>query len=272
MISEYLQYEFMQRALFVSVCMGILCPIIGIFLVLRRTSMTGDALAHASLAGVAVGLASSLNPIASSFVFTSAAALLIEALRHFFKGYSDLILTIVLALSVGIAVTLITGGSVRANAESFLFGSILTVTTDDVVVIAFLTLVSLVLLWLFYDRLLCIAFDEEAARVAGVPIKMVTILFALLAAAAVACAIRVAGVLVMSSMLTVPVATALQLKKGFKKTLLAAIVISLFDVITGLLLSCVIDAAPGGVIALVSVTVLFTVLLFRFVFYHVRKI
>ena len=163
-MTELFSYDFMQRALTATVCMAVLCPVIGIFLVLRRTSMTGDALAHASLAGVAVGLAGGVNPVGASFIFTSAAALLIEALRGLFKNFSDLILTIVLALSVGIAVTLITSGAVHANAESFLFGSILTVTDEDLVIVGLLTAAALLLGALNYNALVCIAFDEEAYR------------------------------------------------------------------------------------------------------------
>ena len=130
-MTELLEFDFMRRALFATFCMAVLCPLIGIFLVLRRTSMTGDALSHSALAGVAVGLAGGVNPVGASFLFTAGAALLIEWLRQYFRSFTDLVLTIVLALSVGLAVTLITSGSVEANAESFLFGSLLTVTETD---------------------------------------------------------------------------------------------------------------------------------------------
>ena len=260
---ELLNFDFMQRALAATLCMAVLCPLIGIFLVLRRTSMTGDALAHSALAGVALGLAGGFNPVGASFAFTAGAAILIEVLRQFFRSFTDLVLTIVLAISVGLAVTLITSGSVHANAESFLFGSLLTVTEADLWIIGGFTVAVLALGWRFYDAVLATAFDEEAARAAGVPVRATALVFAVMTAAAVACSVRVAGVLVMSSMLTVPVATALQFKTGFKKTLAAAVGVSLLDALTGLWLSTVIDAAPGGVIALVSAAVLLLVLLVR---------
>lgn len=270
-MTELFSYDFMQRALTATVCMAVLCPVIGIFLVLRRTSMIGDALAHASLAGVAVGLAGGVNPVGASFIFTSAAALLIEALRGLFKNFSDLILTIVLALSVGIAVTLITSGAVHANAESFLFGSILTVTDEDLVIVGLLTAAALLLGALNYNALVCIAFDEEAARAAGVKVRLTAAVFALISAAAVASSIRVAGVLVMSSLLTVPVATALQFRQGFARTLAAAMIVSLIDSVGGLMLAAIVDAAPGGLIALTSVAVLAFVMTGRFVLYRLRR-
>ena len=260
---ELLTFDFVQRAFAATICMAVLCPLIGIFLVLRRTSMTGDALAHSALAGVALGLAGGLNPVGTSFLFTAAAALAIEVLREFFKSFTDLILTIVLAFSVGLAVTLITSGAVHANAESFLFGSLLTVSEADLRIIMGLTAAALVLGAFFYDAVLATAFDEEAARAAGVPVRRTAIFFAILTAAAVACSVRVAGVLVMSSMLTVPVATALQMRVGFKKTLAIAVATSLFDAVVGLWLSAVVDAAPGGVIALVSVVVLLLAVIAR---------
>ena len=260
---ELLEFDFMRRALFATVCMAVLCPLIGIFLVLRRTAMTGDALAHSTLAGVTLGLAGGVNPVGASFVFTAAAALLIEVLRHYFQSFTDLVLTIVLALSVGLAITLISSGAVHANAESFLFGSLLTVTQTDLWVIGGLTGAALVLGGIFYHEILATAFDEEAARAAGVPVRLTACLFAVLTASAVASAVRISGVLVMSSMLTVPVATALQLRVGFKKTLTAAVLVSLVDALTGLWLSTVVDAAPGGVMALTSTAVLFAAVSWR---------
>ncbi|MDR1651606.1 MAG: metal ABC transporter permease, partial [Synergistaceae bacterium] len=121
----------MQNALAVSLAISILCPCIGIFLVLRRYSMIGDTLSHASLAGVTIGLLSGYSPILGAFIFTSACGALIEFLRGYFKKHTDLILAIVLSLSVGTAITLISSGKLRANADSFLFGSILTVSRFD---------------------------------------------------------------------------------------------------------------------------------------------
>ena len=230
-MTELLEFDFMRRALFATFCMAVLCPLIGIFLVLRRTSMTGDALSHSALAGVAVGLAGGVNPVGASFLFTAGAALLI--------------------------------GSVEANADSFLFGSLLTVTQTDLWIIGGLTVGTLGLGTCFYDRVLAAAFDEEAARAAGVSVRRTGMLYAVLTAAAVAASVRIAGVLVMSSMLTVPVATALQFRVGFKKTLALSVAVSLADAFVGFWLSTVVDAAPGGVIALTAGGVLLTVIVLR---------
>ncbi|MEN6595178.1 MAG: metal ABC transporter permease [Clostridiaceae bacterium] len=254
------QYAFMQNAVLVSVCISILCPCIGIFLVLRRYSMIGDTLSHASLAGITIGLLSGQNPILGAFLFTSICGALIEFLRSYFKKYTDLILTIVLSLSVGTAITIISSGKLHANADSFLFGSILTVTEFDIVMVLILSAISVVALVLLYHQMLYIAYDEEAAQVAGVKVRLINYVFAILVASAISVSIRIVGVLVLSSMIALPVATALQLGKGFKVTLICSIVFSVIDIMAGLFLSYYLNVAPGGFTALVSVGVLVLVM------------
>ncbi len=256
-----LEYTFMQNAIFISICISILCPCIGIFLVLRRYSMIGDTLSHASLAGITIGLLSNQNPILGAFIFTSLCGALIEFLRNYFKKYTDLILTIVLALSVGTAITIISSGKLHANADSFLFGSILTVTQIDMIMVLILSIISVLALIFLYDQLLYIAYDEEAAKIAGVKVRLINYIFAILVASAISVSIRIVGVLVLSSMIAIPVATALQLKKGFKTTLIFSIIFSIIDIMAGLFLSYYINVAPGGFTALVSVAVLAVVLI-----------
>lgn len=261
----------MQNALFVSACISILCPCIGIFLVLRRYSMIGDTLSHASLAGVALGLLSHQNPVLGAFIFTSVCGALVEFLRTYFKKYTDLILTIVLALSVGTAITIISSGKLHANADSFLFGSILTVTQFDMTMVAILSVISVLALIFLYHQLLYIAYDEEAAKVAGVKVRLINYVFSILVASAISVSIRIVGVLVLSSMIALPVATALQLKKGFRTTLLFSILFSVIDIMTGLFVSFYINVAPGGFTALVSVAVLVMVLLVKRIHAGVRN-
>ncbi len=254
-------YTFMQNALFISVFIAILCPSIGIFLVLRRYSMIGDTLAHASLAGVTLGLLFNQNPIVGAFVFTSISGALIEYLRNYFQKYTDLILTIVLSLSVGTAITIISSGKLRVNADSFLFGSILTVTKADMLVVLILSMISVLMLIFLYHQMVYIAFDEDMAKVAGVKVKRINYLFSILVASAISISIRIVGVLVLSSMIALPVATALQLNKGFKYTLIYSIFFSIVDILVGLVASYYLNVAPGGFTALVSVMVLIIVML-----------
>ena len=266
-----LGYEFMRNALVVSALISILSPCIGIFLVLRRFSMIGDTLAHASLAGVTLSLVSARNPLIGAFVFTAGCGALIELLRGHFKKNADLILSIVLALSVGIAITIISSGRLRVNADSFLFGSVLTVTRADLMLVLALCAVSVATLILLYHQLVYIAYDEEAAKVAGVRVRLINYVFMVLAAAAISVSIRIVGVLVISSIITLPVATALQLGRGFKMTLVFSIIFSFIDIMSGLVLSYYLGVAPGGFTALVSVAVLILVIVGKKILQSARR-
>jgi zinc transport system permease protein len=258
-----LHYSFMQNALMISILISTLCPIIGIFLVLRRYSMIGDTLAHSSLAGVAVGLVTGINPILSAFLFTSICGILIEYLRNYYKKYSELILSIVLSLSVGTAITIMSSGKIRTNVNSFLFGSILTVSKTDLYTVLILSLVCIITIVLLYNQLVLLTFDEEGAKAAGVRVKLINYIFSILVAATISISIRIVGVLVLSSMIALPVATALQLKKGFKTTILFSIAISVIDIVSGIYISYYMNSAPGGVTALVSVFTLALVIILK---------
>lgn len=258
-----LRYEFMQNAVIVSVFISILCPSIGIFLVLRRYSMIGDTLSHASLAGITLGLLGNQNPVLGAFIFTSVCGAMVEFLRIYFKKYTDLILSIVLALSVGTAITIISSGKLHANADSFLFGSILTVTRFDMLMIIVLSFISVIALLLLYHQMVYIAYDEEAAIIAGVKVRLINYVFSVLVASAISVSIRIVGVMVLSSMITLPVATALQMGKGFQRTLFYSVIFSVTDIMLGLVLSYYLNVAPGGFTALVSVAVLTIVLMIK---------
>jgi len=258
-----LHYSFMQNAFMISILISILCPLIGVFLVLRRYSMIGDTLSHASLAGVAIGLMSNLNPIVSAFLLTSLFGVIIEFLRDHFKKYAELILAIVLSLSVGIAITIISSGAAHANVEAFLFGSVLTVTREDFYTVLILSAISLVTIVKLYPQLVFITFDEEGAKIAGIKDKIVNYIFSILVAATISVAIRIVGILVISSLIALPVATALQLGKGFKLTMIYSILFSFIAIILGIMISYWINAAPGGVTAIISVLLLVLVILLK---------
>lgn len=256
-----LQYTFMQHAFIVSFFIAILCPSIGLFLVLRRYSLIGDTLSHSSLAGVTLALLSGVNPILGAFIFTSVAGAFIEVLRNIFKNSGDLILSIVLSFSVGVAITLISSGAVRANAEMYLFGSILTVSASDVVTVIILSLLSMLCLFLMYHKMVYIALDEDIAKIIGVKVKIINYAFSIVVAATISVSLKIVGMLVLSSMIALPVATALQLKTGFKKTLIASVCFSIIDIMVGLVLSYHLNVAPGGFTSLVSVFVLIIVII-----------
>ena len=257
------EYAFMRNAFMISVLISLICPLIGMFLVLRRYSMIGDALSHASLAGVATGLLLDWNPILSAFCLTSFFGLLIEVLREKFRRYAELTLVIVLSLSVGIAITIISSGLVHANVDSFLFGSILTVSQKEVLTVLVLTIISLLTILGLFPQLVMLSFDEDGARIAGVKARAINYIFSILVAATISVSIRIVGILVISSLIALPVATALQLQKGFRQTLFLSVVFSFIDILSGLFAPYWLGAAPGGITAIVSVVLLMLVIFYK---------
>lgn len=254
-------YSFIKNAFLAALFISILCPSVGTFLVLKRYSMMGDTLSHSAFAGIAIGLILGLNPIICSFIFTSICAVLIEFLRNYYEKYSEIILVIIMTLSVGIAITLVSTGKTSANINSYLFGSILTVSKNDLYTMLILSIISLIILYVLFNKLLYITFDEVGATTAGVNTKIINYIFVLLVGSTISLSIRIMGILVISSMIAIPVATALQLRKGFKQTFIYSIIFGFVDIMVGLILSFYINCAPGGTIAIISVLVLIVVVI-----------
>ncbi|HHY06857.1 MAG TPA: metal ABC transporter permease [Clostridia bacterium] len=253
---EILQYTFMQKALLVGLLVGILCPTIGTFLVLRRFSMVGDTLAHVALAGVLLGMLWGISPLPLALFFSILLAFFLEKLRTIFKNYAELSLAIIMSAGLGLAVILMSFTKTSdLSISSLLFGSIITLTNQDILLIAFLSLLSLGLLFSFYREFFFLTFDEEGARLAGIHIKHYNYLLLFLTAMVITISLRIVGALLVSSLMVVPVATSLLLSCGFKKTLLGAVFFGILSVLIGLTTSFYLDLAPGGTIVLTSVII-----------------
>lgn len=250
------ELEFMRNAFMAGLIISLLCPCIGLFLVLKRYSMIGDTLAHSSFAGVAIGLILGFNPILSAFIFTSLCAIIIEALREYFKKYAELVMSIILTLSLGIAIVLVSTGKSGTNINSFLFGSILTVSKSDLIIIAIVAAICFIGIFILYQKLIYTTFDEEGAKVSGINVKLINYIFTIMVGATISVSIRVMGILVISSIIVVPVATAMQFKRGFTQTLVLSMMFGVVDIFLGLVSSYYLNSAPGGTIAITSVVVL----------------
>ncbi len=255
---EIFTYGFMQRAFIAGAIIGVICPAIGVFIVLRRLSMIGDTLSHVALAGVAAGMLGNIYPIYTALVFSIAAALGIEKLRQEFKDYAELSIAIMLSAGIGLASIFISMGRSNSSIFSYLFGSITLVNLQDIRTVAILGLVIMVSLIFLYRSLFYITFDEEAARLAGVPIKRVSLYFNILVAMTIAVSMRIVGILLVSSMMVVPVAASMQIAKSFKQTMIYGVLFGLVAVLLGLFISFYWDLAPGGTIVLSGILILMT--------------
>lgn len=264
---EILRYGFMQRAFLAGTVVAVICPAIGIFLVLRRMSMIGDTLSHVALAGVAGGMLGGIYPVYSALGFSILSALAIEGLSKEYEQYKELSIAIILSAGIGLATIFISLGNSNSAIFSYLFGSIGLVSERDILIIFVLGLFIFISVLFFYKSLFYIAFDEEAAGLAGVPVKWVNLYFTILIAMTIAISMRIVGVLLVSSLMIVPVATGLQIVRSFRQTFIYSILFGILSVIIGLFVSFYIDLAPGGTIVISSILMLIVVILIK----HVRK-
>lgn len=264
MVFEILQYGFMQRALVSGVAVAITCSVVGLFLVLRRQSLFADALSHMAFGGIAIGLFANLYPIWTAFIVSIFAALGITKLRESTKIPPDSAVAVLLSAGLAVGVILIgLAGGFTLDLYSFLFGSILLVSMQDQEIILVASALILSILYFIYRELVYIAFDEEQAQVSGINVSRLNYIFIVLASIVVITSIRLVGVLLISSLIVIPNITAMMFGKGFKKTAMISVSIGILSVLTGIVISYIMNLAPGGTIVLVSVTVFLAAIITR---------
>ncbi len=248
---EMLSYDFMQRAFLAGIIIAILASISGTFVVLRRYSMITETLAHSALVGVAVGLVAGYNPLWMAVVLALVAAWLIEYLRSYFALYSDAVLSILLSGSLATAVVIVSlGGAFNNSLFSYLFGSILSVSTEDIYTIVIFGTISLALLLMFSKELFFIAYDEEVAQTSGVKVKILNFLLVSVVAIIIALSIRVVGSLLIGALMVIPTVAALQYRVGFLPTVLISLSFAVVSVIFGMSLSFYFSLPSGATIVL----------------------
>ncbi len=261
---EIFQHSFIIRGLEVGALIAIIAPLIGIFLVLRRYALIADTLSHISLAGVAIGLLAKIDPIITALGASIVASVAIERLRIKKRVYGETALALFLSGGLAVAVVLISlAHGFNADLFSYLFGSIVTVKRSDVLIVSTLSVVVIGLLLAFYKELVYISFDEEAAQVSGIPTRLINTIFIIITATAVALAIPIVGILLISALIVIPVIAALQLKKSFTATLVWAEIISLCSVISGIIISFYFNLPPGGAIVLITLGIFSVISLFK---------
>jgi len=253
---EILSFSFMHRALISGVAIAILCSVIGLFLVLRRYSLFGDAIAHSSFGGIALGLLAGVYPLWTAYGVSLASALIITRIKEKFNISGDASVAVLLSsgIAVGLVIIGISGGF-TIDIFSFLFGSILLISVNDTILILALTGIILIVVLLLYRQLLYSTFNEEQAKVSGIPVEKLNYLIVFMAGLTVVTSIQLVGVLLISALFVIPNVTAIMYGKGFKPTAILSISFSVFSVVTGILVSYVFDITPAGTIVLLSIGV-----------------
>ena len=270
MLSSFFEYEFLQNAFLAGMVIGLIAPLLGVFIVVRRMSLIADALSHVTLAGIAasmllekkVSIFAGLNPIYLGMVFSVTGSLFIEKLRTVYKHYQELAIPIILSSGVGISVIFISlADGFNTDLFSYLFGSISAVSRMDLYVIVGIAVFVILIILLLYKELFLLSFDEEHASASGIHAKWIHFIFILIVALVISASMRVVGILLVSSLMTLPVAASIRIAKGFKQTIFFSILFGEISVIIGLILAYYLDLAPGGTIVVLSVLILIATIL-----------
>jgi zinc transport system permease protein len=248
-----LDFEFMRLAFGAGVVVGILAPTVGFFLVQREMSLIGDGIGHVAFAGVAAGYLIGISPVWTALAAALIGAAGIEWLRARRRTAGDQALAIVFYTGIAGGVVLVSAaGALNANLFAYLFGSILTVSRSDLVVIAALALAALVLIAVFLRGLFAVSLDEEGARVAGLPVPLLNGIVAMLAALTIGVSMRIVGILLIAALMVLPVVAAQHLGWSLRSTMGIGIVAGLASVLAGLTISYYANLPPGGTIVLTA--------------------
>ena len=253
---EIFQYSFMLRALLAGLVVAIIAPLMGNFLLIRRFSMVADTLSHIALIGVGIGLLTNTQPIFSTVLLTVAAALLIEQIRSQQKIAGETVLAMFLPGGLAISILMISlANGFNTNLFAYLFGSITTVTSNEIWPIVGLGLLSLAIIALLYRQLLFTSFDEEGARINGIRVKLIGFVLMTLTAITVSLSMRVVGALLIGALMVIPSVTSMSIARSFKQSFLFAIGFAMLAVILGLYAAFYLNLPAGAAIVLVSLTI-----------------
>ncbi len=252
---EFLQYEFMQRAMLAALLVGLAAPAVGISIVQRRLALIGDGLGHIALTGVAVGLLTSRSPVAVALVAAVIGGLVVELIRARGRTSGDIALAILFygGIAGGVVIISQSPGGTPGNLNAYLFGAITTTTRGDLLVFAALTVVVLLLCLGLRRELFAVSNDEEFARAAGMPVLGLNLLLSVLTATTVVLSMRVVGLLLISALMVVPVATATLVSRSFRSTLVLGMAIGLLVSTSGVAVSFYADTPSGGTIVLLAI-------------------
>ena len=263
-LSNFFNYEFVQRAFIAGILIAAISSILGVFLVLRRFSLIGDGLAHVTFGSVAVVMLMGVSPLyitlaALPLVMISSIAILKLTGSKRIQGDAAIGIVSSIGIATGIVLASLSGGY-NLDLFSYLFGNILTVTQAELLLSLMVFIIVVAAVMIFYDDLLAVTFDEELAQSMGIKTKRINMILFLLTAVAAVLAMKIAGIMLVSAMLILPPLTALQLSLSFKTTIFSSALISVLSVLCGLLLAFLLNLPAGGTIVMVNICFLLVVL------------
>ena len=264
MIDALLNFDFIRYSLISGLLIGFIAPLIGAFIVVRRLSLIADALSHVTLGGISFGMFlltiipvfSVINPMCFGILFAVIGALLIEKLRTSFSNYQEIAIPIIMSAGIALSAIFISlADGFNQEIVGLLFGSISAVNISDLTTIIIITIIVLIFIVLFYKELFILSFDEEYSKVIGIP-KWIQFLFIVIVAMVISASMRVVGILLVSALITLPIAISMRITKGFKQLIALSIILGELSVILGLIIAFYMNISPGGVIVVLLVVML----------------
>ena len=270
MIEALLNFDFMRYSLLSGILIGFIAPLIGAFIVVRRLSLIADALSHVTLGGISFGMfiltlspaLAIINPMWFGILFAIVGALLIEKLRTSYSNYQEIAIPIIMSAGIALSAIFISlADGFNQEIVGLLFGSISAVSLSDLLTVVVISIVVVLFITLFYKELFILSFDEEYSRVINIP-KWIQFLFIVIVAMVISASMRVVGILLVSALITLPIAIAMRITKGFKQLIILSVIIE-FSVIMGLVLAFYMNISPGGVIVVLLVLLLGLTMLFQ---------
>jgi zinc transport system permease protein len=255
MVFDILAFGFMQNAIISGIAISLICSTVGLFLVLRKYSLFGDALAHSAFGGVALGLFLGVYPLWAAYVVSILSALGLTKIRQKFDISGDAIIAILLSSGIAIGIVLISlSGGFSIDIFSFLFGSILLVSTENVIMVLGMCAVIFIILIAGYKKFMYITFSEEQAKVSGIQVQKLNYLLIAIAGITVVTSMQLVGVLLVSALFVIPNVTAMMFKRSFKQTIILSMSFSVFSTVAGIMISYPLDIAPSGMVVLLAIT------------------
>lgn len=258
-------YIFIQRALWAGFFISIACAVLGVFLVLRRDAMLGHGLAHVTFGGVALGLFLYITPIFVALAVALLSALGMSKLKVKAGLYGDTAIGIISSLGMALGIIMVSSaGSYNVDLFGYLFGNILAIEKEEVWLAFILALGVVTMVALFYQEFLFFTFDAESARAAGIQVSRLESSMAVLAAITVVLGMKVVGILLVSALLIIPAAAALQVAKSFHQAMLISVIVALCSVIGGLVIAFFLDwPVSGTIVSLSAILFIFCYLIRR---------
>jgi hypothetical protein len=264
LIDALLNFDFIRYSLISGLLIGFIAPLIGAFIVVRRLSLIADALSHVTLGGISFGMFlltiipvfSVINPMWFGILFAVIGALSIEKLRTSFSNYQEIAIPIIMSAGIALSAIFISlADGFNQEIVGLLFGSISAVNISDLTTIIIITIIVLLFIVLFYKELFILSFDEEYSKVIGIP-KWIQFLFIVIVAMVISASMRVVGILLVSALITLPIAISMRITKGFKQLIALSVILGELSVILGLIIAFYMNISPGGVIVILLVVML----------------